>query len=445
MKLSEAIQTFLREHIIFRDLSSTTARAYAQRLKSFSQFAEQRGITNLEAALTESGVADYFQYLTRMHFKESTLYARKQVLMMFWKWAIDKGLASDKPFVRLKKPPDPQMTYLAPEEAQRLELAAIGGTTPAGTLHLRDSICFQMLCEMGICMQDIVRISVKDYEPTEGLLTVRGLPIKINPGLKSRLDRYLFIRMAAGILSDYLLPSRSGQCWGVAGVRKAIQRHRKTAQLPSLVNGQPFHPRKWPAQERLLFINTPVAPYDRSSETAQLVVGLGLHCGLRRSEMLGLKVRNIDLDRRILCVVGKGSKRREVFLDQHMVEILEPIVSTRSPDQPLLLNHQGAPISSPRRINDIVTCLAARAGIAGKKVTPHTLRHTFATILVEKIGLSLPMVQQLLGHSRIDETMRYIHPDQLRLREGIEQLGQLYASAEERILSKWANGGLCSG
>ncbi|MBC7227491.1 MAG: tyrosine-type recombinase/integrase [Thermoflexales bacterium] len=112
---------------------------------------------------------------------------------------------------------------------------------------------------------------------------------------------------------------------------------------------------------------------------------------------------------------------------------------------PLLLNHQGAPLSSPRRINDIVSCLAARAGIIGKKVTPHTLRHTFATTLVEKVGLSLPMVQQLLGHSRIDETIRYVHPDQLRLREGVEQLGQLYASAEEQIISEWMNDGLCSG
>lgn len=430
MKVNEAIQIFLHEHVSFRDLSSASARAYAQRLRAFSRFVERRGISDLGAALSEPIAADYFQSLTRTHSKESTIYARKQALLMLWKWAADRGLAPTRPAVRLKKPPEPQMTCLTPEEARRLELAAIGGTTPTGTLHARDSVCFRILWEMDICIQDVVRISVKDYNPEESLLWIRNLPIKISPDLKSHLDRYLFIRMAAGIRSDYLLPSRSGKCWGVAGVRKAIQRHRKTAQLPPLVNRQPFHPRKWPAQEQHLFITTPVVPYDRSPETAQLVVGLGLHCGLRRSEMLTLRVRNVDLERRILYVFGKGDKRRTVFLDQHMVEVLRPIVSTRSPNQPLLLNHQGAPISSPRRVNDIVTCLAARAGIADKKVTPHTLRHTFATILVEEIGLSLPMVQQLLGHSRIDETMRYIHPDQLRLREGIERLGRLYASTE---------------
>lgn len=444
MKVNDAIQAFLHEHVSFRDLSSASARAYTQRLKGFSLFLEQRGITDVEVALTESVVADYFQYLARTHSKESTIYAKKQVLVMFWEWANDKGLAKPKPAIRLKKPPEPQTTCLTKEESARLELAARGGTTPLGTLHLRDSACFRVLYELGIGIQDVVRLSVRDYDPKESLLRIRGLLVKISPDLKSHLDRYLFIRRAAGIRSDYLFPSRSGKCWGVAGVRKAIQRHRKTAQLPPLVNGRPFHPRKWPIQEQHAFINTPVIPYDRSPETAQLIIELGLHCGLRRGEMLSLKVQNVDLDRRKLYVRGKGNKQRKVCLNQHMVEILRPIVSTRSPSQPLLLNHQGAPISSPRQINDIVHALAVRAGIVGKKVTPHTLRHTYATLMAERTGFNLPVVQESLGHSSPSETMRYIHLDEHRIQESVEELGNLYARAEEQIINEWMNGDLCS-
>jgi integrase/recombinase XerD len=76
---------------------------------------------------------------------------------------------------------------------------------------------------------------------------------------------------------------------------------------------------------------------------------------------------------------------------------------------------------SLKRINLVVRRLARKAGITYKKITPHTLRHTFATRLVEK-GVDMKTVQELLGHLRIGETARYVHPAEGARREAVEQL-----------------------
>lgn len=444
MEVCEAIQAFLHEHINFRDLSGASARAYTQRLKSFAQFLEQRGIFDLKTALTGPVVADYFQHLAQTTSKASTIYAKKQALIMFWKWAYEKGLSPAKPFIRLKKPPVLPAAYLTPEEAARMEIAAQYGTTPLSTLHLRDQAAFAVLAELGISIRSLVCLKVQDFAPQENLLSINGLSVKISASLKQILVEYLIARQATNFQSPYLFPSRSGKRWRIADVRRAVSRHRQKSQLEPLRAGQPTHPAKWPSWEREIFLSTSVAPYDLSVEQGQLIISLGLRCGLRRAEMLKLKARDVDLQRCLLNVHGKGSKERKVMLDSFLVRILRPIVQSRTPDQHLLLNHRGMPISSPRRINEIVRRVAERAGIVGKKVTPHTLRHTFATNLSEKIGAGLPMMQRLLGHSRSEETLRYIHPDECLIRKSIEQLGQLYTHAGEQIVNQWANGGLCS-
>jgi site-specific recombinase XerD len=440
--VNEAIHNFISEHTGFRGLTSTSTRAYEQRLKTFALFAERRDITDLEKALTEPVIAEYFIYLSQTYRKESTAYAKRQAFLMFLRWAIDKKLTTSKPAIRLKKPPDPPTSYLTLEEAARLELAAKGGTTPSGILHLRDCAAFHLLAGLEIEIEVLTRLRVEDYDPASGTMRIGCLTVQVSGEIERHLKEYLFIREVAGLRSPYLFPSRSGKRWQTAGVRRAIQRHRQTSGLPPLQKGQSFHPKKWPLQERQIFLNTPVAPYDRSVEIAQIVVILGLHGGLRRAEMCTVKARDLDLERRKLYVLGKGGKARQISLDSAAFEVLKPIINARHPDQPLLLNNQGTPILSPRQINEVVRTLSVRAGIVDKKVTPHTLRHSFATHLLES-GAPLSVVKEMLGHSRIEETMRYIHPDESQIREGIERLGKIYRSIQKRIIDERL-GGLCS-
>lgn len=143
--------------------------------------------------------------------------------------------------------------------------------------------------------------------------------------------------------------------------------------------------------------------------------------GLRVSELTELPVRSIDLDDEVLLVFGKGSKERlvplggaarralEVYLRQ-----LRPALDRGAGRGRVFLNARGTPLSR-MSVWTIVKEAAERAGIA-KRVSPHTLRHSFATHLLEG-GADLTVVQELLGHADISTTQIYTHVDREYLRE----------------------------
>jgi site-specific recombinase XerD len=103
-----------------------------------------------------------------------------------------------------------------------------------------------------------------------------------------------------------------------------------------------------------------------------------------------------------------------------MMELLAPLIPQRSPDQTLLIREDGNPISG-KTVNGIVRRLAKMAGIVYKKVTPHTLRHSFATHLKDA-GVDLVTIQKLLGHASLAETERYLHTGEEQLHEAVERL-----------------------
>mgnify|MGYP003884409055 CR=1 FL=1 len=127
--------------------------------------------------------------------------------------------------------------------------------------------------------------------------------------------------------------------------------------------------------------------------------------GLRLSELLALTVGDVDLDRLLLRVVqAKGRKDRLTLLSARLRRDLDPLVRDRPRDAPLFLARSGSPWS-PRSVQKFVSAASERAGI-GQRVTPHSLRHAFATHLLES-GTDLRVIQGLLGHSDIRTTTRY--------------------------------------
>ena len=127
--------------------------------------------------------------------------------------------------------------------------------------------------------------------------------------------------------------------------------------------------------------------------------------GLRLSELLALRVGDVDLDRLLLRVVqAKGNKDRLTLLSERLRPELTALVRDRPTDAPLFLARTGKPWS-PRSVQKFVSRAAERAGIP-QRVTPHSLRHAFATHLLET-GTDLRVIQGLLGHSDIRTTTRY--------------------------------------
>lgn len=148
--------------------------------------------------------------------------------------------------------------------------------------------------------------------------------------------------------------------------------------------------------------------------------------GLRVSELCNLNRDSINLARREFMVRGKGKKDRPIFIDQTTADHLEEYLSARHDTLPALFlnnsSNQNTPDTSgdfrrlsPRSIERIIQKYARLAGIT-KHVTPHTLRHSFATDLLMN-GADLRSVQSLLGHANIATTQIYTHITDPHLKE----------------------------
>jgi len=145
--------------------------------------------------------------------------------------------------------------------------------------------------------------------------------------------------------------------------------------------------------------------------------------GMRVSELCGLRVQDYNQEGMEMRVLGKGGKERVVLLNQsahswlkkYLSETWTKLAEGRTPqaEHPLFVSRQATRLSS-RSVHRIVMKYAIKAGI-NKPITPHTLRHTFATHLLEG-GADLRVVQDLLGHTTINTTQIYTHVSLDRLR-----------------------------
>ena len=148
--------------------------------------------------------------------------------------------------------------------------------------------------------------------------------------------------------------------------------------------------------------------------------------GLRVSELCNLNRDSINLARREFMVRGKGKKDRPIFIDQTTAEHIEEYLNARTDTLPALFlnnsSNQNLPDTSgdfrrlsPRSIERIIGKYTRQAGIT-KHVTPHTLRHSFATDLLMN-GADIRSVQSLLGHANIATTQIYTHITDPHLKE----------------------------
>lgn len=145
--------------------------------------------------------------------------------------------------------------------------------------------------------------------------------------------------------------------------------------------------------------------------------------GMRVSEMCGLRLEDVNLDKDEFTVRGKGRKLRVVFLSDEARERIKAYVDLRTDTSPyLFVGHDFAkkgraeekPLT-PRSVQRLIQKYSKAAGIM-KPVTPHTLRHSFATDLLLN-GADIRAVQAMLGHSSITTTQIYTHITNQRLRE----------------------------
>ena len=150
--------------------------------------------------------------------------------------------------------------------------------------------------------------------------------------------------------------------------------------------------------------------------------------GLRLSELVDLDLQDVNLSGRVVRVRGKGGKERLVPFNRSTADALRAVMAdgrVSGPDGPglhrprnrrfpLFLNLRGGRLTT-RSVDRIVRLYVRRAGL-GQTVSPHALRHTFATHLLQA-GADLRAIQELLGHANLSTTQRYTHLDVGRLME----------------------------
>jgi integrase/recombinase XerD len=186
-------------------------------------------------------------------------------------------------------------------------------------------------------------------------------------------------------------------------------------------------PRRWkrlpkaltnPEIEKLLAPESPETPANLCD---QAVLELAYASGLRLAELRGVRLEQLHLEAGFINVIGKGNKERVVPLGRKAVQALQryleagrpKLVTARSPGT-VFLTRRGTPFAAVTlwlRIKQRV----GRAGIS-RNVTPHMLRHSFATHLLDN-GADLRVIQELLGHANISTTEVYTHVAGSRLRE----------------------------
>ncbi len=164
----------------------------------------------------------------------------------------------------------------------------------------------------------------------------------------------------------------------------------------------------------------------KAGERDKTIVMLLYSCGLRVTELVNQQLNNIYFDEGFIKVLGKGNKERLVpignkTLDQikfYLEDLRLHQKPTKGSEGLLFLNLRNGKLSRVH-IFKLIKKLAAEAGIK-KKISPHTLRHSFATVLVEA-GADLRAVQQMLGHESITTTEIYTHLDKSYLKSIVEQ------------------------
>lgn len=203
----------------------------------------------------------------------------------------------------------------------------------------------------------------------------------------------------------------------------------ETSSNPTELLESPKTGRKLPDTLSVIEIDALIGAIDRSSaegERNKTMLEVLYSCGLRVSELVGLKISDLFFNEGFIRVTGKGSKERLVpigkstikLVQTYMLQIRSHIVIAPNCDDVLFLNRRGKQLSRVM-VFIIIKDLAKKIQLH-KSISPHTFRHSFATHLIEG-GADLRAVQEMLGHESITTTEIYTHLDREFLRDAIIQ------------------------
>lgn len=170
-----------------------------------------------------------------------------------------------------------------------------------------------------------------------------------------------------------------------------IKRPRREKKLPVVLS----------MSEVQALINAP------SNEKHRTLLIFAYATGVRRNELLNIALKNIDRKRGVIKILGKGNKQREVPLSPNLLNLLDKYYRRYRPSEFLFEGYVPGKAYSAGSMTKIVKNASIKVGVK-KNISPHVLRHSFATHMLEE-GVNLKRLQLLLGHSSMKTTSIYLH------------------------------------
>ena len=206
--------------------------------------------------------------------------------------------------------------------------------------------------------------------------------------------------------------------FGGINILKEIKTPKRTKSLPKSLSEDEVH-RLIHAMDKPDPNNGSTHHLEASKLRNKVILAILYSTGLRVSELVNLRINSIDPGERTIRIRGKGEKDRIVLFDDRTQRLIEDYLEKRPQDSEYLFINRSGNHLTPRYIQMMIKDYAKAAGIK-KRVTPHILRHSFATHLL-KHGVDIRAIQQLLGHSNLSTTQIYTSVDMHTLKNVYDQ------------------------
>jgi len=190
---------------------------------------------------------------------------------------------------------------------------------------------------------------------------------------------------------------------------------------------RPGLPKYLSVEESMALLQTVQTDYEsRTRVRDYAILTLFLNCGMRLSELCGMNLSKLNLKERVVRIVGKGNKERQIHLNDACVDALEAYLAVR-PTEGVKGEHRDAVFLSrqKRRINGRTVELMMKkylknAQLNEERYTPHKLRHTAATLMFSEGGVDVRTLKEILGHEQLNTTQIYTHIESTELKIAAE-------------------------
>lgn len=406
-KVKSILQGYLDKFVIHleieKNLAARTIVEYVNDLEDFARFLDEENAVSLKR-VNHLTIRRYLAHLRAREVKKVTLARRLSALRTFFAYLKREGDLSSNPVEMISAPKlDGRLPkFLTYDEVAAL-IAGVSGKGDYG--KARDAVILR-LQRAGLKVSQLSKLRLGDIElgkrTAKIVLRHEEMVVSLKDGLGDLLTLCLDYRNRLNPIpqdADYVFLSKAGsKRLSPAGIRTLIRKH-EDEESGEGERGEP-----------------------RTSDLIGLrnlaIVETLYATGIRVSELVGLDLGDLDFSSRTIKVLGKGGKERIVPINDNALTAIEGYLYQRSragygEENALFLNRFGKRITKNSIGRNVLK------GHLGKqsddKLTPHILRHTFATHLLES-GADLRVLQELLGHASLSTTQIYTHVTAERLK-----------------------------